>query len=209
MTPKLCAVAVSAALIVPAGAAAAGEDGPPPLRGWSRGMFVAAGGGSVGGLDFGGVGLDLELARGFGRWQVFGEAQAAWASLSRPAPEPSGLVGNVDGLRVRSGVGVRAVVRSMRPDHSAALELIAEAGLGVERFWWDGGGVLTRPDVAVGAGFQIRGFTWPIATIRFGLDVLVAAPVDGASVAAVCRGSCPRTSPGAESQFVTNIGVSW
>jgi hypothetical protein len=202
------------------GTAAADDEGIPPLRGWTRGVFLAVGAGSVGGLDYGGAGLAFELARGRGRWQAFGAGQVAFAAVGAPtsptsptSPEPPEPAApppdSVNGLRVRLGAGLRAIVRSMQPDGSAAIEMFVEGGAGVERFWWNGGGVLTRPDLSIGGGLQIRAFDWPIATVRFGMAVQVAAPVDDASTGLVCRGACTTGDTGLESAFITNFGASW
>jgi hypothetical protein len=215
----LAGLAATAATAAPAAAEDRDHGQPAPFPRWSRGFFFAGHGGSVAGISFGGFGVSAEVARGRGRWQLFGDATMMWTAAAvnaappavalsdtPPAEEPEGA----DGFEGRIGFGARRLVRSFEPDHSAAIEMYLEGGAGVSRVWWNGGGTLTRPDVSFGGGWQVRGFESPRFTVRLALKVLVQAPVDDSATAALCTGTCPEGGHhGTEPGFLAQIGASW
>ncbi|HVV87763.1 MAG TPA: hypothetical protein VHE35_32210, partial [Kofleriaceae bacterium] len=131
---------------------------------------------------------------------------AAGATTTTP---PAGTAGT-DGFDVRLGFGARRVLRAVEPDSSAAIELYVEGGGGVTRTWWNGGGTLTRPDLSVGAGWQIRGFQAPLLAIRLAVKVIVQPPIDDAATASLCHGTCPPAGHhGGDTAFIGQFGVSW
>lgn len=186
-----------------------------PLKGWSRAISFHGGGHSIGGVRAGGLGVDFELARGRGRWQLLGDAAVRWVSLSvygppLGSPPMTPIPEGPDGIEGRLGLGARWIARSFEPDHSAAIELFLEGSAGLERTWWNGGGVLTRPDLMVGGGWQIRGLQWPRIMMRITVKALVQAPVGDDVMRAVCRGSCPSAGrPGTDGGFIGQLGVAW
>lgn len=220
-------VALGAAIALAAAPTAAVADRddhtrPAPFDRWDRGLFFAGHGASVAGISGGGFGLAGEVARGHGRWQLFGDASLMWTTLAvsrgpiadgaamAAAPAPAADVEGADGFETRLGLGGRRLLRAFEPDHSAAIELFAEGGVGVSRIWWNGGGTLTRPDVFVGVGWQVRGFETPLLAIRMAVKVIVQAPVDDDATAGLCQGTCPLPGHhGADPGFVGQIGVAW
>ena len=215
----LAAALAAAALTAAPGGAAADDDDDrdprqiAPLRGWTRGLYLGGYGGSIAGLSAGSFGLDLEVARGLGRWQLLGEASLHWVGVgAEPAPpgEPAPELDAPDGIRARLGAGARVIVRSFEPDHSAAIELYLEGGVGLERIWWNGGGTLTRPDVVLGGGWQVRGLRSPRVTIRMGARVIVQPPAGRDATTTVCRGTCPGSGQsGLDGGLLAHLGVSW
>lgn len=217
--------ATCAVLALAAGASAASADDrdhtrPAPFDRWSRGLFFAGEGVSVAGIDGAGFGVVGEVARGHGRWQLFGDAALMHTSLQVAAapvataamttsPSPTPDAGGVDGFETRLGLGARRLVRAFEPDHSASIEMYLQGGLGLSRVWWNGGGTLTRPDVSLGAGWQIRGFHTPLLSIRFAAAIVVRAPVDDQAMG-FCTGTCPPAGHhGADPGFISQVGVAW
>ena len=93
-----------------------------------------------------------------GRWWVFGEYSLM--SLTLPATEIAARsttgVGNGRGLVHRLGGHARWSF-SRVGCRDAGLDLHVEGGLGAQILRWDGGGVWTRPDVALGLGGTVWG----------------------------------------------------
>jgi hypothetical protein len=188
---------------------------PAPHVRWNRGVFIAGHAGSVAGVSTGGMGLDIEVAHGRGRWQLFGDAFLAWTMISVQQPPPGAALATtppaeargVDGFLARVGVGGRRVMRAFEPDHSASIELYVEGGAGLSRTWWNGGGTLTRPDLSFGAGWQVRALEedrgW---IIRFGLKAFVQPPLDSGACGALCPDTGHRVS---DSGFIGQFGASW
>jgi hypothetical protein len=203
---RLLPAAVVALLFAPA-AARADEPRAVRLPRHAWGLFFAGGAQFLGPAEVGGVGLDVEHARGFGRWQVFGEAIGA--RLGGEALTP--------GFGLRLGAGVRYTGPSLQPDHSAGIELYLESGTGVQTIVWDGGGRLVRPDLSFGWGVQLRKLPeddgdrqW---IIRLGLQFFVGQAGDHEVMTRiVCRGgSCPDPIPPQpiDTGFVVQMGASW
>ena len=198
---------------------------PRPFPRWSRGLFAAGHAGAVAGISGGGFGVDIEVARGLGRWQLFGDAlflstslavnptpatAAAAPTTPAPTPAPTPVIEGPDGFETRLGLGARRVVRSFEPDHSAAIEMYLEGGVGLDRIWWNGGGTLTRPDVAFGGGWQIRMLERPRIAVRLAVKVIIQAPVDDAAMTGACLAACPASGHhGADSGFLAQFGVWW
>jgi len=155
----------------------------------------------VGGIHESGVGADAEAALGHGRTQFFAELTVMSAKLET-MDGPRGTFG-------RAGAGVRWLARQFTPEREVGLELFLEAVTGVERYWWNGGGQLTRPDLGVGVGTQVR--IWEIhnLTIRLTGRVLFA-PTDPGSSLIACRGAgCPVGTGGSTAGFMSGVVIGW
>jgi hypothetical protein len=170
-------------------------DAPPPWAPLTVGISVIGFGGGVGPGGHGGVGPDVEVAVGRGRWQVFGEAASLWGSH-----------GAVDGPGGRLALGARYLARSIDVD-GAAIELVFDGGVGLERYAWRQGGGETRPDVAIGFGAQVRWLDGPHLIFRWG-GRLLFGPADAAPAVA-CRGGCALASPVMSNGFMAVLGVAW
>jgi hypothetical protein len=124
-----------------------------------------------------------------------------------------------DGNMTRGGATVRVQVADVaKPDAPIGLEFWAEAGVGVEHLAWQKGGVLDRPDLALGFGFEIDGRGWrkgPAGKQRhFGAYVafraLLARAPDG-DADPTCEGPCTMaTAPSRNDvSLYFHFGLHW
>jgi hypothetical protein len=100
-----------------------------------------------------------------------------------------------DGRMTRGGLALRYQIADVaRRNAPVGLEFWAEAGPGVERVSWDHGGVLYRPDVALGFGLDVDGRGWREPRPRhFGAFLAFRATVARGPVSdqpAMCEGPC-------------------
>ena len=142
-----------------------------------------------GSLSEGGAGPAFELARTYGRYQLFGELGVAAIGVSTH----SGAGGSA-----RAGLGARWFARTFRADE-AEIQLVFEGVLGAEYLtWWSG--YVARPDASVGIGWQVRARRSegsPFA-IRFMTRLVYTPPHDDAT-------PMERSNYG----FLGVFGVSW
>lgn len=180
-----------------------GDDGPfvaAPGHAFAVGVMGRAS--HLGGVDEGGAAGNLEFALGSGRFQYFAEALLGAANLEMPAA-PAGYI-------ARGGVGVRWLARQFQPDSSGGgAELYLEAITGVERYWWQDGGRLTRPDLGVGVGMQMRAWGFHGVTVRLGSRI-VFAPTDRDAALVACRGTgCPIGTSTGVAGLMAGLMVGW
>ncbi len=179
-------------------------------------VFVAAPGRAVslgfvahashlGATGEGDTGADLEAALGDGRTQYFGEVSLASATIEQMQGPSSGETGHAG----RAGVGVRWLARQFQPVRGGGVEMFLEAVTGIERYWWSDGGRLTRPDLGVGIGLQMRAWEFHGLTMRLGSRI-VFAPTDRESSFVICRGTgCPTGASTSIAGFTTGVVVAW
>jgi len=185
-------------LLFAAGTAHADVFEPAPGRAVELGVVGHAS--HIGGDVEGGMGPGLELALGSGRWQYFGEAMLEHAETDTTMA--TGWMG-------RGGLGVRWLARQFQPEPGGGVELFLEASTGVERYWWQGGGQLTRADFAAGAGMQVRAWSLHGLTLRLGMRV-VFTPTDRDAALVACRGSgCPVGTSTSVAGLAGGLGVAW
>lgn len=153
------------------------------------------------GVEEGGMGGLLEAAIGHRRWQAFAEAGVARVGIGTGEQR-------IDGTELSTDLGVRWIARSAPLDKSTGIEMLLEAFAGVQQFRWAEGGRLTRPDVGLGVGWQVRHFTRPAVTARMGVRG-VFAPTDRQAAAAICRGGCMAPASSSSAELVVLIGVAW
>lgn len=147
--------------------------------------------GPLGGVGFGGT---LQARHGFGPVHIVLEAMFMDLGLSK------GDEGTYDGSMVR--IGAAAQLHFARfGDKSVGFDLYAETGTGQQEVYWDGGGKLTRQDLALGLGlralFKVGGsHEQPqVITVDVGVRGYVARAPDlgqGPTCAALCD---ERTEP--------------
>jgi hypothetical protein len=133
----------------------------------------------VSGIQSGSLGIDLEHAHPFGQARLFEEAQLGYFSLGDLGSGQNGVFG-------RLGVGVRWWLWRW-----TEFAIYAEGGAGVAGAVYEGGH-LWRPDVDLGAGYELFGH------YRAGIRLVLSHDRDEALVA--CRGctvSTPQTVDGA------------
>lgn len=182
------------------------EDGafvPLPKRSAGFGLLIH--GSRIGGDTESGVGPYIEYALGRDRWQYVGEGSLSTTSRNLPnAPSDAMAVG---GKMLHGALGVRWLARQFRPDEGGGIELFLTSMLGAQRFYFSDGGRLTRPELAVGFGLQVRTYKRP--RIGFHLDArIVFTPNDRESSLVRCVGSC-EMEKGASTGFMTGFGLSW
>jgi hypothetical protein len=191
-----------------AGTAHADEDTPfHTAPGRALGLGVLGHASHIGGDVEGGFGPSVEYALGSGRWQYFGDLTAAHVDAGSsmagaPEVDASGWMG-------RAGIGVRWLARQFVPEPGGAIELYLEAVTGVERYWWQDGGRLTRPDLGAGIGMQIRAWELRGLTMRIGMRV-VFTPTDRDAALVACRGSgCPMGTSTSVAGLEGGLGFAW
>lgn len=108
---------------------------------------------------------------------------------------------------LHGGAGIRWLARQFRPDSGGGFELFLVSALGLQRFYFEDGGRLTRPELALGTGFQVRLYKRPKLAIR--VDIRVAFTPDADENALVaCRGRCDMNA-GTNTGFTTSFGIAW
>lgn len=203
------ALALSLAIAVLApGSARAGDDEDGDFVGFPKRSIAISGvghGSRIGGRSETGFGAALELAIGRDRWQYFGEAalsSAGYGSWTTGIDDT-----RVDGRMLHGGLGVRWLARQFRPDAGGGFEMFLLSMLGMQRYYFDDGGRLTRPELALGAGFEVRLFKRPKLAVRIDARV-VFTPNDRESALVSCRGRCEMEA-GASPGFMTGFGIAW
>lgn len=173
----------------------------PALPTVSVGIAFVGHSSRLAGVEESGMGGSFEAALGHQRWQAFAEA-----GISRVAIGPSEQ--RTDGARLNMALGVRWLARSSPLDETSGIEMLLEAFSGVQQFRWDAGGRLSRPEVGLGVGWQVRHFSRPAISARMGLRA-VFAPTDRQDAVAICRGGCTPPASTSSAGFVVSLGVAW
>jgi len=165
---------------------------PPAERRFDLRIGLLTGGADVGDVTGPSSGVHASAGYRIGTVTVMGEyaylhvGDASTDRLSR------------DGNLTRGGATVRFQVADVaKADGPLGLEFWAEAGVGVEHLSWQKGGVLDRPDLALGFGFELDGRGWSKSASgrqrHFGaylaLRALVARAPDS-SADPMCEGPC-------------------
>ena len=158
----------------------------------------------IGARSEGGVDGVVALAYGTGRLQLFGEATLGTAGFDNTATTPA-LETSIDGSRVWLGGGARWLARQFVIDRELLVEMALHAQSGVERYAFSDGSKLVRPDVAIGAGVDIR--TPKIHDLTTRIEVrVVFTPNDTTSIA--CRGTCDERA-GTRPGLAMGITFAW
>jgi hypothetical protein len=181
------------------------EDGSfVALPTYSIGILLAGHGTRIGGHSETGFGSSLELALGGGRWQYFVEGGIATSGMNaRTTGAPQMYVG---GRMMHAGVGARWLARQFRPNSRHGVELYLLSRAGFERFDLEDTR-LTRPELALGFGLQVRMFKRPRLAIRLDARVLYT-PSDPDDALVACSGNCAAEA-GSSTGFATGLGFAW
>jgi len=137
------------------------------------------------------VGLRKDRLFVFGEYSLMSLDVAYDANAGRGVLVPS----HGHGLVHRVGANVRyAFARTGERDFAA--DLYVEGGLGVQHFRWDAGGTWTRPDLALGLGWEM----WGTGRRQhgggsLGLRVTLAHRDDVDGAPATCGGPCDTATP--------------
>jgi hypothetical protein len=172
-----------------------GEIVPFPKR--SVALSFGGHGTRIDGNSESGIGAALELAVGRGRWQYFGEGGLASSALVAPLRTSGSAEGMIRGRMAHAGLGVRWLARQFRPSSSGGVELFLLSRAGVQRFYFDDGTRVGRPELAFGFGLQGRVYKRPRIAFRMDARVLYTP----------CR-DCMDDS-GSSTGFSSGIGFAW
>ena len=145
--------------------------------------------GKLAGVDESGMGPNLEVAVGSGRWQGFGETSLTFGDLG-PMDD------RVDGKAVRGGIGARWLARTFELTRRATIDMHLEAGVGYSRHYFDGMRRFSRPDIGAGVGYRLRAFFGSQLHKQLALHVsmrIYFAPTDRRDEQIACRGTCAIT----------------
>jgi hypothetical protein len=156
----------------------------------------------ISGLTAEAYGPNLQLALGWRRWQGFVEGSYSWASVG---PEGAEVLGR----QARVGAGARYIARSIELESAGAIDLVLEGFAGWERYLWNDGTTLSRPDLGFGIGWQARLFVRSRQIVFRSMARVVFAPTDRDEASAVCRGTCTMPASASNSGLVAVIGFDW
>lgn len=211
VTPFLFLFTAATALATPA-IARGPEKEDPADRSTEIAIGMLIGGIDVGNVDGTGVGVQVSLGRRFGDWVLSGEF--AYLGISHQNDtEP-------EGSQTRASLISRYNLMSFGGDKTPIMGVFwLEGGLGMQRVAWDAGGILTRPDLALGFGFSWAGVLnrkkpekrktigWFVG-VRFHY---AQSPATGEPEMVTCAGPCDRpTGPSRNDVSVmANFGLHW
>jgi len=210
-SPLVLVAVASAAHAIPAIARGAKAEEPAD-RSTEIAVGMLIGGADVGPVTGTGFGVQLMLGRRFGDWTLFGELDYLGISHKNDA-EPKGS-------QTRGALIGRYNLMSFGGDKVPIMGTFwLEGGLGVQRFAWDAGGVLTRPDAALGFGFSWSGVIdrhkpEKRKTIGWFIGVRLhysQAPSTGEPQTPMCAGPCDHaTGPSRNDVAVmADFGLHW
>ncbi len=185
---------------------AVATEAAPSARRLEARLGMLAGGGDV--ADVTGPSAGLHASVGARLGEMTAMAEYDYLSIGDAAGERP----NRHGTMSRVGAAARYSLFRTRDDSPIAGETWVEAGVGYERIAWAPGGVLRRPDLALGFGAELDGRPgWNGKRPRhlgmwLGLRAIVArAPVG--EMPAVCGGPCSQLTP--PSRNDVSIYFSW
>ena len=119
----------------------------------------------IDGHSEGGMGAELELGYGRGRWQY-----TADASLENSTLHETEMTA-VAGRRTHGALGMRWLARQFIPFDRLAVDMYMHAAGGLASYHWMDGHS-TRPDLEVGVGFGMRRLARQDVFVRVDLDLL-------------------------------------
>lgn len=169
----------------------------------------------IGGADVGDVtgpstgvhaslGYRLGVATVMAEYDYFGVGDAATDVVDR------------DGRMSRGGAVVRYQLADVaKPGSPLGLEFWVEGGAGAERIAWQRGGVLYRPDLALGFGFELDGRGWRQPRPRhFGAYLALRAILARAPETdepSMCEGPCTVATPPSRNDvsLYFHFGLHW
>jgi hypothetical protein len=172
---------------------------------WAPELGLGAHVSRIGARSEGGVDGVASLAFGTGRWQLYGRATLGTAGFDNTATTPA-LAMAVDGSRTWLGGGLRWLARQYAVD-DALIEMDLDVQSGIQRYAFGDGTTLVRPDIAIGAGWDVRVPTSHQMTTRIEVRV-VFTPNDAKASPIACRGTCD-ASAGTTSGIDMGLTLAW
>ncbi|MCE9580866.1 MAG: hypothetical protein K8W52_47570 [Deltaproteobacteria bacterium] len=185
---------------------AVATDAPRTARRIEARIGMLAGGGDVADVTGPSAGLHTSLGARLG--EITTMAEYDYLSIGDAYNDRA----NRHGTLSRIGATARYALFRTRDDSPIATETWVEAGVGYERIAWGPGGLLRRPDLALGFGAELDGRPgWRSKHPRhlgmwLGLRAIVARAPAG-DMPAVCGGPCTQASP--PSRNDVSIYFSW
>ena len=160
------------------------------------------------------LGLHLNLGRRFGDLALLAEydylSVGKASSANQGTLNRAGLVARYSLLRTQNKPG-------NRPGPLSG-DYWVEAGAGMQRLSWDAGGTLTRPDIALGFGWQFNGvigrkspkprYFGPYVAFRTHIS---RSPDTGSDTMTTCGGPCNRQTapPRNDVSMFLHVGINW
>lgn len=151
----------------------------------------------IDGEDPGGVHpFHFDAGLRFDRWLFDLEYQLASVHLDADAAARGGATfGGARGLVHRAGANARWSFGRVG-ESDGGFDVWAELGLGVEHIRWNAGGAWTRPDLALGIGTSLLGWSaHEHGGLSVGLRVTLARRHDVTGAPATCAGPCDAPTP--------------
>ena len=210
----------SAALLIPASASAtpsiAVSDNIKKERRTEVNVGMLAGGTDIGENKRYTVGVQAQVGRRFGDLVMLGEFD--YLGLGRSDSQNQGTMSRL-GLTARySLLRTGASLTQPRRRSPVSGDYWLELGAGMERVAWDRGGVVHRPDVVMGFGWQMNvvinhkstnpKYYGPYVAFRASL---ARAPESTMEMPSVCAGPCDTATPppGNDVSLFFHMGMNW
>lgn len=210
LIPAILAAGAPAAVADAYDGVAIATSAPPMEKRLDTRLGLLIGGADIGDVTGPSTGLYASVGYRLGRVTVNGEYD--YLSVGDADLEAQSR----DGRMTRGGAMVRYELADVaKRDSPVGLQFWVEGGAGVERVAWQRGGVLVRPDLAAGFGFEIDGRGWKEPRPRhfgayFAFRAVVARAPD-ANLPAMCEGPCTEATPPSRNDvsMYFHFGLHW
>lgn len=215
--------ALVSATLVGAGVASAtpsiASDGPPPEPKERRNevnLGILAGGTDIGLAKRYTAGLQVQAGRRFGDLMLLGEYN--YLALGRAGSDNRGSMSRVGVVARYSLLRTSSLPNRYGKRSPVSGDYWVELGAGLERTAWDRGGVLNRPDVIAGFGWQFNGvigrkspkpkYFGPYVAFR---AHVARAPESTTAMPPICSGPCDTATPppGTDVSLYFHAGINW
>lgn len=213
--------AACAALLIPTGASATpsmavSDEAPKKERRTEVNVGLLAGGTDIGQHKRYTVGVQVEAGRRFGDLVLLGEFD--YLGLGRSTSDNRGTMSRL-GVTARYSL-LRTKNWNARPHKRSPVagDYWMEVGAGMERIAWDRGGVVHRPDLVMGFGWQMNvvidrksakpKYYGPFVAFRASV---ARAPESTMAMPATCGGPCDSATPppGNDISLFFHTGINW
>lgn len=195
---------------IAAAQAIAADAAPPPERRVDTRLGLLTGRNDLG--DVTGPSTGLHASLGYRVGDVTAMAEYGYLGVGDASGDPMTRHGRMS----RAGAVLRWMIADVAPRTSpVGAQFWIEGGAGYERTAWLEGGVLHRPDVAAGFGFELDGRGWREPRPRhFGVYLgfrAIAARAPASDAPAMCEGPCTAATPPSRNDVAMyfTFGLHW